>query len=205
MGADNVLVSLVGKASLTLSVSCPGRALSCRPGVRSGGARAAPRRAGSRQSRESVLTAVCVWRAGAQVSPLTQASHVSVMMETRKTHSRPYTHIPFTSVRQTASAEPRVISGQISGQGQPRTVLCMLSADAASLSEERRRLAVGIVLAEKLFPDVLAVHCRPPLGDGAISNSSLHGGVRDVREEVKGRRVKEACSTGSSQEGWSQL
>ena len=43
------------------------------------------------------------------------------------------------------------------------------------------------------------------LGDGAISNSSLHGGVRDVREEVKGRRVKQACSTGSSQEGWSQL
>ena len=98
------------------------------------------------------------------------------MMETTKIHSRTYTHIPFTSVRQTASAEPRVISGQISGQGQPRTVLCMLSADAASLSEERRRLAVGIVLADKLFPDVLAVHCRPPLGDGAISNSSLHGG-----------------------------
>ena len=129
------------------------------------------------------------------------------MMETRKTHSRPCTH-PFFYFRQTgqtASAEPRVISGQISGQGQPRTVLCMLSADAASLTEERRRLAVGIVLAEKLFPDVLAVHCRPPLGDGAISNSSLHGGVRNVCEEVNGRRAPQACSTGSSQEGWSQL
>ena len=58
------------------------------------------------------------------------------------------------------------------------------------LSKEGRRLAVGIVLAEEseeLLPDVLAVQCRPPLGDGAISNSRLHGGVRNVSEEVRAR------------------
>ena len=62
------------------------------------------------------------------------------------------------------------------------------------LSKEGRRLAVHhmpcIVLAEEseeLLPDVLAVQCRPPLGDGAVSNSRLHGGVRNVREEVRAR------------------
>ena len=68
--------------------------------------------------------------------------------------------------------------------------LCMLCADVTGASVRKDVDSPCIVLAEEseeLLPDVLAVQCRPPLGDGAVSNSRLHGGVRNVREEVRAR------------------
>ena len=75
-------------------------------------------------------------------------------------------------------------------RSRPHMSLCMLCADVTGASVRKDVDSPCIVLAEEseeLLPDVLAVQCRPPLGDGAVSNSRLHGGVRNVREEVRAR------------------